>query len=273
MQNRDDFTSKTKDILSKRVSLTCSNPDCQRPTSGPNTDPNKATNIGVAAHISAAASGGPRYDDQMDSSDRTSIENGIWLCVNCSTLIDRDHQRYTKEILKEWKFIAEQRLQLALQKTPVLRELPFIEADLTYDYKSRMTHGYSSKNLEFEQPIPAGTDLYQYWTLKWKFKFSLHNNSEVPAYNVAIAEERNFLKYLQVLPRINNLQPFQSMEVEAIFLKPFHGTSTEADTLLTDIPEELNGARFLIIYNDTARSEHRTTVTLYHESISNERTS
>ena len=60
--NRDDFSEQTKQLLAKRVGYRCSNPNCQKPTSGSNLDPNKATNIGVAAHICAAAPRGPRYD-------------------------------------------------------------------------------------------------------------------------------------------------------------------------------------------------------------------
>src|SRR4051812_16178668 len=40
----------------------CSNPACRKPTSGPLEDPAKAINIGVAAHITAAAPDGPRYN-------------------------------------------------------------------------------------------------------------------------------------------------------------------------------------------------------------------
>lgn len=55
---RDDFSQTTKDLLANRVGWKCSNPDCRKPTRGANTDPNKIINIGVAAHICAAAEGG-----------------------------------------------------------------------------------------------------------------------------------------------------------------------------------------------------------------------
>ena len=71
-RNRDDFSEQTKTLLSNRVGARCSNPDCQRPTFGSNSDPNKATSIGVAAHICAAAPGGPRYDVTMTSEERKS---------------------------------------------------------------------------------------------------------------------------------------------------------------------------------------------------------
>lgn len=52
---RDDFSIKTKEILAKRVNYHCSNPDCGKPTTGPQSDPNKVINVGVACHITAAS--------------------------------------------------------------------------------------------------------------------------------------------------------------------------------------------------------------------------
>jgi hypothetical protein len=52
---RDDFSLTTKELLAKRVGYLCSNPKCQQPTSGPQEDPSKAVNIGVACHITAAS--------------------------------------------------------------------------------------------------------------------------------------------------------------------------------------------------------------------------
>jgi hypothetical protein len=104
---RDDFSQKTKDILARRVRFVCSNPECRRSTSGPGEEPDKAVNIGVAAHITAASEGGPRYDPFMSANDRSSIENGIWLCQNCAHLIDADPEKYSTETLYRWKNQAE----------------------------------------------------------------------------------------------------------------------------------------------------------------------
>ena len=95
--SRDDFTSATKELLANRVGRRCSNPACRKLTCGANTNPEKITNIGVAAHICAAAQGGPRYDASMTPEERKSFENGIWLCQSCSKLIDTDITRYPKE--------------------------------------------------------------------------------------------------------------------------------------------------------------------------------
>jgi hypothetical protein len=106
--NRDDFSMEVKRILGLRVNHLCSKPDCRVPTSGPTTDPTKAAIIGVAAHISAAAPGGKRYNPTISKSERSGILNGIWLCQNCAKLIDNDEVKYTTHILKEWKEKAEQ---------------------------------------------------------------------------------------------------------------------------------------------------------------------
>lgn len=61
------------------------------------------SSIGTAAHICAAAQGGPRYDADMSSEERSGINNGIWLCANHGRLIDTDVATYTVEALKRLK--------------------------------------------------------------------------------------------------------------------------------------------------------------------------
>lgn len=106
--HRDDFPQRVKDILEERVNSICSNPDCRNSTRGPNSScMNKSINIGVAAHIRAASPKGPRYDPYMTPEERSSIYNGIWLCQNCAKLIDSEPNKYTIELLHQWKEAAE----------------------------------------------------------------------------------------------------------------------------------------------------------------------
>mgnify|MGYP007121298657 FL=1 len=106
--NRDDFSISTKALLANRVGLRCSNPNCRKLTCGANDDLSKITNIGVDAHICATAKGGPRYNESMSAEERKAPDNGIWLCQNCAKLIDSDTKRYTIELLRAWKQIAEE---------------------------------------------------------------------------------------------------------------------------------------------------------------------
>ena len=111
---RDDFSTKTKEIIAKRVNSLCSNPNCRKFTTGPSETKNKSINVGVAAHISAASKGGCRYDSSMSIEDRKSVKNGIWLCQTCSKLIDSDEIRYTTKLLQRWKDNAENFAQTAI---------------------------------------------------------------------------------------------------------------------------------------------------------------
>jgi hypothetical protein len=104
---RDDFSLKTKEILVKRVANRCSNPGCRQLTSGPQEDPTKAVNIGVAAHITAASADGPRFNPSLTPNERRSAENGIWLCQSCAKLVDNDPIRYGADVLRQWKLLAE----------------------------------------------------------------------------------------------------------------------------------------------------------------------
>jgi len=108
-RSRDDFSESVKRVLANRAGHICSNPDCRRSTSGPSdrvTD--RAVSVGDAAHITAAAPGGPRYDPSLAPEERRSAANGIWLCSLCARLIDQnggiDHPA---DILRAWKQLRE----------------------------------------------------------------------------------------------------------------------------------------------------------------------
>jgi len=120
---RDDFRLSVKRIIALRVGYRCTNPTCGGMTTGPQTDPAKAVNIGVAAHITAAAEGGPRYQPALSEADRRSPDNGIWLCQNCAKLIDNDVLRFPEALLRHWKQTAERLALLELG-----RPLPFDRA-------------------------------------------------------------------------------------------------------------------------------------------------
>lgn len=104
---RDDFSNQIKELLAKRVGYLCSNPDCRQLTCGPQTEPTGSINIGVAAHITAASPGGPRYDGSLSPEQRKASNNGVWLCQKCAKLVDSDEVRYTVAKLNEWKKLAE----------------------------------------------------------------------------------------------------------------------------------------------------------------------
>ena len=106
-RNRDDFSEKTKLQLAKRAGWLCSDPLCRRPTIGSNSDGDGEINLGIAAHICAAAPQGPRYDSTMTPAQRKSAENGIWMCSLHGKAVDAKDSQFTAQRLREWKALAQ----------------------------------------------------------------------------------------------------------------------------------------------------------------------
>ncbi len=61
----------------------------------------------MAAHITAASAGGPRYDPTLTPEERRSVTNGIWTCQNHGKEVDDDVVRYSADTLRAWKHHAE----------------------------------------------------------------------------------------------------------------------------------------------------------------------
>jgi len=135
---RDDFSTNIKRALADRVGNRCSRPECGAATSGPQDDPVRAVNVGVAAHITAAATSGPRYDVSLSQKARKSAENGIWLCQNCAKLVDNDPDRFSANILQGWKHRregeAKSAVGLAERKTSLRGRAPHGERPLLVEF-------------------------------------------------------------------------------------------------------------------------------------------
>jgi tetratricopeptide (TPR) repeat protein len=117
VRHRDDFKASVVRSLANRAGNRCSNPDCRRETSGPASTEQDAINLGVAAHITAAAPGGPRFDPDLSPAQRSGIGNAIWCCQSCGKLVDSDDPRFTKDMLLAWKAAADERAR-SLLETP-----------------------------------------------------------------------------------------------------------------------------------------------------------
>lgn len=79
-------------------------------------------NVGVASHITAAASGGPRYDPNLTREQRRHQSNGIWLCQTHGKAVDSDEGHFTVEMLRDWKRLAEERSFAAIILTDEAQE-------------------------------------------------------------------------------------------------------------------------------------------------------
>ena len=115
--------------------------------------------------------------------------------------------------------------------------------------------------------------MYAHWILNWNYAFTIYNNSEVPAYNLEIIEisEKKFT-YIGKPSKINNIPPFQSINIDAKYNTYFHGTHIEADKIIKySIPEELNGLQIYLKYLDNERKEHITKFYIENGEFRNEK--
>lgn len=100
---RHEFSLRVKRELAMRAAHFCSNPQCLRLTAGPRSGVERGLGTGHAAHICAAAEGGPRYDRNQSETERRSAANGLWLCRECGDMVDKDSGGFGVEQLRAWK--------------------------------------------------------------------------------------------------------------------------------------------------------------------------
>jgi hypothetical protein len=150
---RDDFSKRTIEILADRAGNRCSNPACRQPTSGPRTEPDKAVNIGVAAHITAASERGPRFDPSLAPEERRHPDNGLWLCQNCAKLVDNDPAAYPVEVLRVWKRDAEEAARRKIEQKAANVDHP---GALAQGRASRSASGRAVVGSEIHGPVVTG---------------------------------------------------------------------------------------------------------------------
>jgi hypothetical protein len=118
------FSDATKKILAERANYTCSNPDCGRPTTEPHTDPSQSVRTGEAAHIHGAHEAADnRFDPKMTDDERSSIDNGVWLCADCADRVDTDRLRFPSELLAQWKSSRERTVRDYRHQHPAAKEV------------------------------------------------------------------------------------------------------------------------------------------------------
>lgn len=110
MNERAEFPTVVKRVIAGRAGYQCSVPKCGRLTIGPGLTSDDVVRIGMAAHIYAAAPGGPRGTGGLSTDERNSPENGIWCCYDHGKAVDANHgNTYSATLLKAWKRLHEAR--------------------------------------------------------------------------------------------------------------------------------------------------------------------
>lgn len=92
------FSVPTKNALLAKCSGCCANPLCKISLTNEHWQL-----IAQACHIEGEKNDSARYNVNQNDIERNSYKNGIILCPNCHTNIDKDEKTYTVELLRKWK--------------------------------------------------------------------------------------------------------------------------------------------------------------------------
>lgn len=242
------------------------------PTIGPHSEPLKTISVGVAAHISAASGGGPRFNADLTNEQRLDIENGIWLCQTCSRLIDMDEPFYTTALLKKWKSDAENQALRAIHRkdfegTPDAdQKRPYADGELIWIGSSKQPQGLSTKTNEIYGDTPISIrDAIWYNHIKWRYDVKIYNNSSVGLFNLKVTKEESFpaFRFKDSLPKVNNLEPYRDLVLKAETSSFLEGTGEEAMAVMEPMfPENIQGLKLLLEYTGENRKSLFTRLTL-----------
>jgi hypothetical protein len=149
----------------------------------------KSTLLGKAAHITAAAEGGPRYDAKLTVEERKSPENGIWLCAECADRVDKkeNEPQFPEELLKHWKQFNESgtgtdyaslqdRARYPVRKLRIV-DFAGVTGDITIDF-SALTLFYGTSKLN-----QSVCDLLRTFSDREKFEQTRQPRSGVSSWN------------------------------------------------------------------------------------------
>lgn len=125
------YSNRTLKLLFANSGNLCAFPNCTTALTMPETDEDDPVVLAQICHIYAAANNGPRGRPDLTDEERTSYNNLILLCGTHHTLVDRQPDTYTAELLKGWKKEHEakfqQRAVLAEQRLAALEQSAFVQ--------------------------------------------------------------------------------------------------------------------------------------------------
>jgi hypothetical protein len=171
VKHRDEFSAEVKHELAARAGHKCS--VCEKPTSGPRISPKGYRSDGIAAHITAAASGGPRFDATLSPDQRRAVENGIWACTEHGREIDSDSLAFSVGLLRGLKRRREElarreftRTATSDDRSAVLIDLP--HAQTTYRlFEVISPQPYTFATTSSARDLLALADLFRL-SVKWR---------------------------------------------------------------------------------------------------------
>ena len=206
---------------------------------------------------------------KLTEAERISIENGIWLCSNCSNLIDKDAASFPVKLLFKWKKESENEALKRIKGDLPTGLQPRIQPDLIWSSANRKNLGFSNKNKEKfgDGPYFVGLPLIMHWGITTEFTLHIFNNSTIPAFNIKIKSDVPNLN-IDSLPGINNLPPLEKIELNIRYHRSLEGSGKEADKIMVEIiPKNLIGEDLIISFENESGERFEAPYTLSTDGL------
>lgn len=143
---------KVKIYLAFKSGGVCAHPECQMRLTEDSAGDDEGVVIGEAAHIFGEKPGSARYDATKSIEFLNSAENLIYLCPTHHTLIDKQPETHSVELLFRWKSKHEMKMREVTSEGSV---------EITYDELQRATESPSSQSLLKEVQVARNSEEYR----------------------------------------------------------------------------------------------------------------
>lgn len=158
------FKKPIAENLAYRSAYICNNPECNTLTVGAELeDESLKLKIGEAAHIIGEKPKSARYKE-LPNGDSGLIGNGIWLCANCHTMVDKNLGiGFPEDMINGWKDSHEKMISMLVKthKSPIPL---LIKQTANYEVAQNLVDFLSSKgvfylDVSYENPVHVFTSL------------------------------------------------------------------------------------------------------------------
>lgn len=116
------FDKTTRERIAGRSGYRCAFLGCGRLTVGPGATAGEISKTGMACHIYSSSDTGPRGPGDLTGQERSSVENGIWLCGFHGRLVDENRgDKFPPVLLRSYRDEHEARIAAEHEGTPFHR--------------------------------------------------------------------------------------------------------------------------------------------------------
>ena len=258
------YSQRTVSLLFGRSGNQCAHPDCTNPLIEGETESSEAQVVAHICHIYAFSEKGPRGKAELTQKERDAPENLILLCRHHHAIVDKQHETYPAEMLKEWKQRHEAKMQtpaevgnlflnpLARLRYPsnlvdqkIANEVDRLRKSRFFPDFDQVQASLALVNKLSDGELSGGTDAVRGRALAWCARF--------------IAPTNNLDKAQEYLDLARHLADSPETRIGDAFVASQRGDRSTALSALAgiDTPQSRSAALMVVMHHDGAQGAVR----------------